>query len=253
MFYKNDSLAFELLNVFELKRPKGIIENKGRVRSALSLRITGQTQFFYNNKTVVAEAGSVVYIPTGLDYKRISEEEEELIIFHLKTYGPEQKDIQVLTFQGYMSVMHYFYEILDEWEQRKPGYKNRCMSILYSLFAQLEELDEPYNLKGEQQILKNGILYLHMHFDNPALTVSDLAERCGISEVYFRKLYKAVFGISPRRAINKMKIKRACQLLETGYFRVSEAAEKSGFINVKHFSTVFKKETGMSPMEYMKT
>lgn len=253
MFYKNHHAAFEILNVFSLKRPKGIVENKGRTRSALSFRITGQAEFQCGGKYSVAEAGSIAYIPSGVDYKRNSALDEELIILHLKNWGEEEKEIQILKMQNYMAFSDMFYQILDTWEQRKPGYKHKCMVILYAVFEKLEAQDEPYALKGEQEILKNGLLYLNMYFDNPALTVSDLAQKCGISEVYFRKLYKSVFQISPLKAINKMRIKRACQLLESGYFRVSEAAEKSGFINVKHFSTVFKKEMGVTPAAYAKS
>jgi len=47
-----------------------------------------------------------------------------------------------------------------------------------------------------------------------------------------------------------MRIEKAKELLSTGYFSVKEVSQKSGFDNVKYFSTVFKKEVGCSPSEY---
>ena len=50
-----------------------------------------------------------------------------------------------------------------------------------------------------------------------------------------------------------MRIKKAKDLLQTGYFTIKETALKSGFDNVKYFSTLFKKEVGCSPSEYKST
>jgi len=106
----------------------------------------------------------------------------------------------------------------------------------------------PINKK--EGIIKNSIVYMNSNFDNFEITISEIAEKSFISEVYFRKIYKEVFGISPGRAILEMRIKKAKELLRSGYFSVKEVSQKSGFDNVKYFSTVFKKEVGISPSEY---
>ena len=53
-------------------------------------------------------------------------------------------------------------------------------------------------------------------------------------------------------ANQKMRIEKAKELLKTGYFSVSEVSQKSGFDNVKYFSTLFNKVVGLRPSEYMK-
>jgi len=253
LFYSNHSLSFVILNVLHIKRGADTVYNKARKRSAISFRISGCTKFSCCGNDFSAQEGTVAYIPSGVDYKRVSSEEEELIIIHLKSFGDEEKCIQVFEPKYPVAFSDVFYRILDEWEQRKPGYEHRCTSLLYQILEKLEIYEETYMLQGEQQILSKGLIYLNMHFDEPGLTISDLAEKCNISEVYFRRLYKAAFGISPLKAIQKMKLERACSLLDSGYFRVSEVAEKSGFPNSKYFSTLFKKEMGITPMDYLKS
>lgn len=253
MFYNNHALGFIILNVLHIKRPQDTVYNKARSRSAISFRISGHTKFSCLGEELLAQEGTVAYIPSGVDYKRVSSENEELIIIHLKNFGEDEKCIQVFDPKYPIAFSEFFYRILDEWEQRKPGYEHRCTSLLYQLFEKLEVYEETYMLEAEQRILSKGLVYLNMHFDEPGLTVSDLAGKCNISEVYFRRLYKAAFGISPLKAIQKMKLERACSLLESGYFTIGEVAEKSGFPNSKYFSAFFKKEMGKTPMAYLKS
>lgn len=70
--------------------------------------------------------------------------------------------------------------------------------------------------------------------------------------MYFRKLYKDLYGISPIRAIMNLRIDKAKALLDSGYFSVKKIAGKCGFENEKYFSTLFKRETGFTPAQYRK-
>ena len=71
-----------------------------------------------------------------------------------------------------------------------------------------------------------------------------------MSEVYFRKLFKAEFGISPQKYIIKLRMQNALGLISTGYYSLKEVAEMSGYHDYKYFSVEFKKMIGVSPSEY---
>ena len=47
-----------------------------------------------------------------------------------------------------------------------------------------------------------------------------------------------------------IKIGRAKQMLVNSHNNISEIAEYLGFLDIQHFSKVFKKKTGMTPTEY---
>ena len=51
--------------------------------------------------------------------------------------------------------------------------------------------------------------------------------------------------------LNKKRIAAAQDLLRTGSYRVNEVAGQTGFSHPTYFSTLFKKQTGMSPKEFM--
>ena len=53
--------------------------------------------------------------------------------------------------------------------------------------------------------------------------------------------------------IRKIRIKKAIELMEGGMDNISFVAEKTGFTSASYFSKQFKKSTGLSPSEYLKT
>ena len=89
-------------------------------------------------------------------------------------------------------------------------------------------------------------------YSDPALTNESLASECKISEVYFRKLFKEHFGISPKQYVIDVRLERARQLLTEGSVSLAQISEACGFTNQYHFSRIFKERVGLTPSEYRK-
>ena len=89
-----------------------------------------------------------------------------------------------------------------------------------------------------------------MHYSDCNLSVSEVAAQSFISEVYFRKLFKSEYGVSPQKYITGIRIQNAVYLISTGYYSLKEIALMTGFTDYKYFSTVFKKQLGVSPSKY---
>jgi len=90
------------------------------------------------------------------------------------------------------------------------------------------------------------------HFDDAALSNEILASQSGISEIYFRRLFKEMFGTTPKQYILELRIKKACKLLMESSSNISEIAEACGFSSVYHFCRAFKSITSLTPTEYSK-
>lgn len=250
MFFNNHKISYEIVNAFHIeKRLAAVCGRKSSHTSGISYRISGNTLFESRGKKFFADAGSVSFLPGHVEFNRVSTD-EELIIIHFRCHGSNEDEIQIFNPEDSSKFAGFFFEILKEWDESSPGYKHRCHSIFYKMLKEMELYHAANPTGKKEQIIKNSVIYMNAHFDNPDITISEIAENSFISEVYFRKIYKEVFGISPGRAILEMRIRKAKELLRTGYFSVKEAAQKSGFYNVKYFSTVFKKEVGCSPSEY---
>ena len=84
------------------------------------------------------------------------------------------------------------------------------------------------------------------------VTVSELAEACFLSQGRFSHLFKESIGVSPMRYITEQRIKRAGELLAETENSVSEIGALVGFDDQNYFSRMFRKYTGLSPLNYRK-
>ena len=85
-----------------------------------------------------------------------------------------------------------------------------------------------------------------------ALTLDELASVANLSCSQYKQKFKKQMGISPRYYINQQKIEYSKMLLQDG-MSVTDIAMLLNFNTSSYFSTVFKKYTLFSPLEYLKT
>lgn len=83
-------------------------------------------------------------------------------------------------------------------------------------------------------------------------TVNICAEHLCMSTNYFSDLIKKMTGESPGRLIRQLIIRQIKNELASG-LTVAEAAYKLGFEYPAHLSRMFKKETGMTPTDYIQS
>jgi len=252
MFFNNHKTCYEIINVFHVNpRAGGVLEVRDRNFNGLGYRISGNSYFNSQGKTYFADTGTFCFIPKKFDFRRTSTD-EELVIIHLHSYGESEKEIQIFAPDNISKFAGYFFEIHKVWEESAPGYRNKCHSIFYKMLEEMELYHASNFLGKKESIIQDSLVYMNMNFDNPQLSIAEIASKSNISEVYFRKIYKELFDTSPSKAIQNMRLTRAKELLETGYFSIMEVSQKSGFDNVKYFSTLFNKVVGIPPSEYMK-
>ncbi len=84
------------------------------------------------------------------------------------------------------------------------------------------------------------------------ISIESIALEMGISASYLSRKFKQITKRTYLEILNEYRIIQAVKLLGEGRYRISEVAEKTGFSDYKHFYSVFKKYTGMTPSEYSK-
>ena len=82
---------------------------------------------------------------------------------------------------------------------------------------------------------------------------TNMCEMVSLSRSQFYKYYSDFFGISPMADLLRTRIEKAKILLSDRHISVTEAAHRSGYRSIQHFSRAFKEHTGMSPMAYVKS
>ena len=82
-----------------------------------------------------------------------------------------------------------------------------------------------------------------------SLSITDIAEKLGIGERYFRHLFKSQLGISPKQFQLYDQILFAKHLLHQSNLSIEQVAQSSGFNSSRRLQQQMKKITGLSPSQ----
>ncbi|MFD2192056.1 AraC family transcriptional regulator [Pistricoccus aurantiacus] len=82
------------------------------------------------------------------------------------------------------------------------------------------------------------------------LNMADLARDAGLSISRFHRLYRSVYGQSPKQAQLDVRLKCAMELLLASRLSVSAIAYELGYENVSSFTNLFKRRFGMTPARF---
>ena len=99
----------------------------------------------------------------------------------------------------------------------------------------------PFSLRLAQYVLE--------HYDQD-LSLKTLAVHFKGNAAYIGQIFKRDMQKSFSDYLKDVRMEKAKELLENSSLSAKDIAVKVGFQNVTYFSTVFKKETGLSPAEY---
>lgn len=98
-------------------------------------------------------------------------------------------------------------------------------------------------------IVKNAMNYIKNNYSQK-LTLAEVAEKTYISQWHLSKLLNRVTGQNFSEILNSIRIEEAEKLLKDPTLRIGDIAEKVGFVDLAHFSRVFKKIKKISANEY---
>ena len=248
MIFEQAGLSFELLDVLYIKQDAISMFNTGRNFDAISFRIHADARIKTETQDVCLSDGAVCFVPAQLDYARTATY-DEMIIVHLNILGISEHKITSFVPNDTERMEALFREMLSVWEEKRPGYRYTATS----LFAEI--LKTCYLQNASECVpnpkIEKAVAYMKEHLSDPELTVRDCAAASFISEVYFRRLFRAAYGCAPQAYLIRLRIARAVGLMSGGYYSIKEVANLSGYRDYKYFSTEFKRIKGVSPSEYL--
>lgn len=103
---------------------------------------------------------------------------------------------------------------------------------------------------GQTDICSLAREYIRRHFDQPQLSLEEIAGRVGCSSSYLSRAFRQKYGITLLNHIADVRIAMARNLLETTELSVADVAIQTGYLSSNTFVKNFKKIEGTTPAVY---
>lgn len=130
--------------------------------------------------------------------------------------------------------------------------KNLRLKGKYSGVQQQKDKVEETTVKGNDEALMERIMkVINKHLSDNEFNVEMLTQEAGISRAQLHRKMKEMTGLPVSEFIRNIRLEQAIRLLKEQKINVTQVAYAVGFSNLAHFSTVFRKQFGVSPTEYI--
>jgi AraC-like DNA-binding protein len=130
------------------------------------------------------------------------------------------------------------------------------MLLLYSLNCMDDKELDVINCKflsneADREKVMRAREVLLQHIGEP-ITIKQLSRKVAMNECYLKKGFKEMFGTTIFDFYQGQRMEHARYLLDQQGLSVTEVSDILGYSSISHFSTAFKKHTGLKPCELLR-
>jgi AraC-like DNA-binding protein len=242
----------------------------------LAYILSGKGKYIVDDMEYDVEAGDLVICNPGVKHTHLVINKDEPTIefiagfndFHfinMATNSIELKDgtcVLHTTAELKQKLMIHCYDMIAEKESCNMSkyfmIKAHLMQMLLLVMREIYRDDnfeqsqcsfESYN---KNYAVKQIINYLNENY-NEKISLEQIAHNMYLSPVYISKIFKEETGESPINYLIKIRLEKARDiLLKSNDNSIKSIANQVGYDDVYHFSKLFKKYYGISPLYYRK-
>lgn len=251
-FMEHDFVVEKVTLCCYVPKGKGDLVHKNRPSHGVALHIGGKRVYtFEGGKSIDVCDGDLIYLPKGSNYTLTFDESGECYAINFEIVGDTVFSPFSVHVKNTRDMLSAFKDAEKHFKSKKQGFRMSTKEKLYKILARLQqESVAEYFASSKVELISPAVAYIHEHYTEGEVSVGKLAAMCSITPEYFRRLFGKIYGSSPIKYVNDLKISHAKELLLSGEYSVSDAASLSGFSDISYFSREFKKATGVSPRQY---
>ena len=221
-----------------------------RAVHGIMLRLGGNTRYTLDDRVIDSRPGDLMLLTRGMRYSLSNRAGGECFVVNFSTltdYEPEVYRCHPRSTGRFDELFRR--AIRCENEKSTAGKK----AALYEILALTQRIAAAeYCPDSRARTLEPAMAAFREGLDRgDALSVAQLADRCGISETSFRQLFTAAQGMNPAQYFLALRIDAAKRRLHEGG-SIADAAEAAGFADASYFTKAFRRVTGMLPREYQR-
>lgn len=239
--------------------------------------LSGKGRYLVDGKEYAVTAGDIIMCNPGVKHQNLQVNAKEPTVefftgftdFHFKNMPKNS-----IAFRDNNYILHtsnetkqeiskHCYEMVAENESNQVGkyfmLKAHLMQIMLLIIREITEVQdggqkgcnfESYN---KSYAVKQIINYLNENYESK-ISLDQIAHNMYLSPVYVSKIFKEETGESPINYLIKIRLEKAKDILSISKgSSIKSVANRVGYEDVYHFSKLFKKYYGISPLYYKKT
>ena len=222
-------------------------ESAGRNKYIFHLTMHGKRTYYIDGEYFEVPPNEVIFIPDGTKYKTVAYRAKEK-----ECTGIGVRFDILLEDDSYMSFPQDVYHKPCDAKTKElfekmvaicgshPVKLTELKALLLILITHLAYKDE----NQAKSIIQPAVDYFAATYKEN-LPIKVYAEKCNLSESYFRKLFKETLGMSPISYRNELRFAQA-QHLYPIYRNVAKVADEVGFCDEVFFTKLYKKRFGTS-------
>ena len=210
----------------------------------------------FNGKKLHVKPGCVTFLPKGAitEYcvDRISQ--KGYINIYFDTCSPMPSEAFTFNMSGNISIETLFRKIHSTWIMRRKIDRLLCYSLLYQILHIISAATSAGSYAGtsQREKIQPAVEYISRHCFDFDFDCGGLAELCGISYSYLKRLFISVYKMPPSQYVTHVRMEQAKDIFQTKSHTIQTVAQMLGYTDAAYFSKAFKKYAGVSPREFIK-
>ena len=223
----------------------------GRVYNGFLLFKSGEGYIEWDTGRIDISPGLFVYLPSGSRHVSCGDY-RSLHFYRINFIMSNLSDGEKTVFSDHpVAVTYDAPKSLFDIAESMRNYTLSEGAALKNLAAMAEMLEYMNHIqrKNDNRRIADAIRYIEEHYTEE-ISIKELARMCFISEAQLFRLFKQELGMPPVEYKNRLRIKKAQELLLDRECSIGEISSLVGFDDACYFSRTFKKLSGISAAEY---
>ncbi len=214
--------------------------------------LEGMVYIEENGTEYTVGPGEVLFLQPGLPHKG-SRHSSDVEFYWLHFHVPEIAKLPPFLQEWHQVKLRdaYYVNLLSRqlMQYAVTGYPTEACDYLIRLI--LMEIERQCTVGNAEETRDASMIHQWIGANvRNCITVNEVARQFGYSDDYAARLYKKIYGISLKKAINERKLQEIKSMLLTTVTPLREVSTIFGFQEYKHFLKYFQYHEGISPTQF---
>ena len=231
--------------------------------SEITIVLKGRFEVTYDDTIITLKENTLMIYDEDVFHRNriISSEDAVVLVYHFKTddIPPGEKARIYELNESNLNLVNIIAEESDKNAAKLEGasfmaetFNYQAKKLLEILLIRLIE-KEPFadfQHHPESEIFNSAVSYMKDNISGN-LSIHEIAQHCQTNDTNLKNIFRKHTGNGVIAHFSHMKIAAAKKLIKEG-FSIGETSDVLGYSSQAYLTLCFKKETGMTPLEYKK-